>query len=87
MIRLFIALGAVIFMSGCTGNIGTRHFVEDYDVIRFEQTTVFGDVRAAKPTGSSFCPEVAAWVGGEHDIAGDPYKIVEVGASCSFGWW
>jgi len=87
MILLFITLWAAFFVSGCTTNYGVRHTIEDYDIIRFEYTTIGAEAEVSKDIGGKVCPRVSAFIGGEHDIAGDPYKIVSAGVNCSLGWW
>ncbi len=88
---IILIIAAILLLPGCGTtsefNYGSRHFVEDYDVIRFKQTTVFADAKVSRETDSKVCKRVSAWVGGEHDIAGDAYKVAEVGVNCSFEMW
>lgn len=89
---------AAVLLSGCavpqgtererpeiSVNYGLRHTIEDYDVIRFKYTSINAEAEVSKATGVKVCERVSAFIGGEHDIAGDPYKIVSTGVNCSFG--
>ena len=82
LLTVFVCLA--LAMSGCTGNYGTRHTIEDFDVVRFEYTTIYFDVGVATETKLPFCPQAETWIGGEHDVMGDAFKLVSVGAGCSF---
>ncbi len=83
--KLFIlTIALILLLPGCAVNYGTRHFIEDYDVIRFQQTTLYLDGEISRDTDIPGCDRVSAWAGGEHDIAGNPYKVATVGLGCSF---
>ena len=74
----------ICMLQGCVGGYGTRHTVEDYDLVRFEQTTIYVDGQISRDTDLAGCDTLIAYASAEHDIAGDPFKIVQAGAGCQF---